>query len=359
MKENFYRVDKQNLLEVYLFHYKYTENKRSEYIWNWEYGINNPQNSLLLAVKDENDNIIATQGMMTIKIAFGNAIYETGKNESLLIDDAFRGKSLSSRLYKYAINEYDKENISFLWGFSRKAIIPLKKADFKIFEGVIKRLVLPVNFKQAQSIIPTNNLNGLKKHILKFIVLFATIYSKIIFNIKNLQKNKIPKTVEITQDLKKSSDIIKLYDVIKKDFPELIHIYQDEDYYNWRIKKSPISIDTFFLYENDELKGYFYLGKHEKFCEITDFTFVDEKYGKLLLIKLQEIIIINKYGFIFYTGNNTNLINKKVFKLLFSIGFIKIDGPNNFVLRNFNFQVETKLFKIENWYISDLWSEGI
>jgi len=358
MSEIYYRVPKESLEEIYLFHYNYTADKRTKYIWDWEYGDINPNNSLLLAVKYD-DKVIATQGMMSVKIAFGRDVFITGKNESLLIDKEHRGKGLSTRLYNYAIREYEKEGISILWGFSRKAIIPLKKADFRIFEGVMKRMVLTTDYKHTQNLLPKSGLNGFKIALFKLALFTATRYSALMLNFRCLFTNTGSKNVERCFKLKNTNDIVHLYNQIISLYPDLIYIYQDKEYYNWRVEKSPSPITTLFLYEKDVLKGYLYLKCEERFCELTDITFIHEKYGMLLIKELLKFRKQNDFKFIYYTGNIKNKLNRSVFTLLGRYGFLKIKGPNHFVLRNFNFKDEGVLNKIENWYINDLWSEGI
>ena len=358
MAEIFYRVPKEELEEIYRFHYKYIVDKRSQYTWKWEYGSLNPYNSLLLAVKDDN-KVVATQGMMSIKISFGNMVSITGKNESLLIDSEYRGKSLSTRLYNYAIAEYEKEDISCLWGFSSKAIIPLRKAKFKIFENIMSRMILSTNINQALQLIPKSNLSNSRGLILKAEVCLATIYSSVIFFLRWMFKYKDKNFTTIHTELKSSNDILDLFDKLLLQNSSLIFTYQDAEYFDWRIKKAPFPIKTFFIYEKNELKGYMYLTIHEKYCEITDFTFIEDRYGKLLMCELINIIRQNHYGFVYYTGNKFNVLIDKVFKLLRKYGFLKMKGPSHFVLRNLKFKEEDVLFKIENWYLNELWSEGV
>lgn len=357
MVEIYYRVPKEELEEIYKFHFEYNAGNRTRYMWEWEYGVLNPQKALLLAIKIDN-KVIATQGMLPVKVAFGKDIYLTGKNESLLIDSAYRGKSLSTRLYNYAIDEYEKENISCLWGFSSKAIIPLSKAKFKIFEGVMKRMILSINYKQAKELIPRKTQKGLKGAIVKIVVLFATLYSSFIFYLLKKQKTKNTENYEVTEDLKNSDDIINLYKQLVHIYPELIYIYPDKEFFNWRIRKAPYPIKTNFLYKGGELKGYFYLTVKEKYVELTDFSFLDNKDGNILIKEFIKVIEKNGYGFIYYTGNSKNKLNKRVLNLLANFGFLKMKGPSHFVLRNFSFNNEERLFNIENWYLNELWSEG-
>jgi len=359
MNEYFlYQVPKDEINEIYNFHYKYTGNKRTKYIWDWEYGYSNPHNSILIAVK-VNNKIVATQGMYSIKIAFGNKILNSGKNESLLIDNEYRGRSLSTLLYQYAIKEYAKSDISFLWGFSKKAIIPLEKANFNVFKNIMERTILSINYQQTKSMISNKRYNKFKTLLYHILILAGTLYSYTIMNLSKLFAKWNLRDHEIRNVLKEPTDIISLYQNITKKHPELIYIYQDEEYFNWRIKNSPIKMNTYFLYEGEDLKGYFYIKVQLNLCELTDFVFIERKHGLVLRNKLLSIISDKKFGTVYYTGNKFNVLNKAAFKILKSCGFIKIKGPNHFVIRNFNFKDEPTLLNIRNWYLNDLWSEGI
>jgi hypothetical protein len=357
MSEIYYRVPAEELDEIYRFHYKDAADKRTRYAWEWEYGKMNPRNSLLLAVKYEG-NVIATQGMMSIKVSFSDQAYNTGKNESLLIDKAHRGKSLSTRFYKYAISEYGKEGISCIWGFSSKAIIPLSKANFRIYKNIMTRMILSLNYRQAYNLIPERTMRGYRKLIVKPMVFAATIYSKVFYRLIKRKRPEPCDGFELSYDLKNHDDLVNYYKRITSVYPELIFIYQDYEYFDWRIKKAPSPVKTLFLYKNDELNGYFYLTVNEKYCELTDFTFLDAESGSMLIKELISLIRQNNFGFIYYTGNSANNLNRNVLSLLASHGFIKMRGPSHFVLRNYTFSDEERLFKIENWYLNELWSEG-
>lgn len=357
MAEVYYRVSTDELDEIYRFHYNYTADLRSRYTWEWEYGATNPVNSLLLAIKLDGQ-VIATQGILCIKVAFGNELHMTGKNESLLIDKPHRGKSLSTRFYNYAIGEYEKEGVSCLWGFSSKAVIPLSKAKFRVFDNIMKRMVLSIYYNHAVKLIPKFKKNRLAQIMYKSKILLATLYSSAFFKVYKSLSNKYSEKIELTEELRDSNDLLDLYKDLLVENPDLIYIYQDKDYFNWRIRKSPQAIKTIFLYENNRLRGYFYLTTTERYSELTDFTFTHDLYGNILIKELFAIIDFNKIGFIYYTGNSTNKLNQKVLSLLSKRGFLKMKGPSSFVLRNYSFADEGKLFKIQNWYMNELWSEG-
>jgi hypothetical protein len=62
---------------------------------------------------------------------------------------------------------------------------------------------------------------------------------------------------------------------------------------------------------------------------------------------------------LYYNFNSENALNLYVKSFLTKIGFISIKGPNHFVLRNFTHSESDNFFDIENWYINNLWNEGI
>jgi len=179
------------------------------------------------------------------------------------------------------------------------------------------------------------------------------------FKIKNKSLKKFKRQYELIAKLKNENDILEFYASIRKKNPNMIHIHQDQTYFNWRIEKSPLNIEKVFLYENQTLLGYYYLTNYPKYCEITDLTFIDDKSGNILLRKLAATVQENNIKFLYYTYNAKNLLNQKVSNQLKKFGFLIMKGPNHFVLRNFTHQEGDKFFKIENWYINNLWSEGI
>jgi len=358
MNEVFYRVSKEEISEIYEFHYLYAKDKRTLYIWQWEYFDLNPASSILLAVK-VNNKIVATQGMIAIYLRFGCKIVLSGKNESLLIDSEYRGKGLSTRLYSYAVEEYAKVNISCLWGFSRKALIPLSKAGFVVYKDVVKRMVLLTSYRQSIHLLHKQHSLSLTHLLIRMAILPATIYSNLVIRFRRMISSTISKNYIIQETIRTPDDISLLYSRIVIEHPNLIYIDQNASYFNWRILRSPHPIKTYFLYERNELKAYLYLKVCDKYCEITDFTFVEKAYGKNLLLFVSKEILTRNYGFVYYTGNNSNRLSRKVFDLLFTFGFLKINGPNHFVLRNFTFTDVKELFEIRNWYFNDLWSEGI
>ncbi|MCD4677611.1 MAG: hypothetical protein K8S18_16690 [Desulfobacula sp.] len=358
MKEIFTRVSNTDFKAIYQLHKSYTGERRSIYVWEWEYGKKNPYISILVGVKVDN-RYIATQGMYCINLCNNNNIELTGKNESLLIDEKFRGSGLSTRLYNYAISEYSKEEITCLWGFSRKAVVPLQKANFRVYFDVIERAVLSLSYCNSLKLVTAKGGNKYEQILNGLKAIGGSFYSKMLFSFFKKSINLNNNEFEFRSKMKSPNDIVNLFYNIKIKHPDIIHIHQDYEYFNWRIEKSPLDIEKIFLYNEDELLGYLFLTFYPDYCEITDFTFCDKYAGEIMTRKIANIISEKEIKFIYYTYNSKNVLNITILSQLKKIGFISTRGPNHFVLRNFKHDKSNVFFNIDRWYINSLWSEGI
>jgi len=355
---NYTVIEKSNIDPIYLFHFRYTADKRTRMIWEWEYGKSNPNKSLLIAAIDPISNdVVASQGIIEYRLCCNNKVYTTGKNESLLIDYEYRGKGVSSKLYDFSIKEYTLNGFEFIWGFSRKAIGPLKRAGFDVFENSVRRMVLVTSNKQAIYFLAKKN--NIKRPFLQTAVFFASVYARLFLKLRSYLLTMANSEIEVVNELKDNSDILALYEMFSTKEPNLIYVHQDKNFIDWRIKKSPLEIKTFYLYENEKLKAYLYITIRDRFLEITDLTFEHKSYGERLLNQLFSLMKETNLKVVYYTGNRHNNLNKTVFRLLFSYGFLSSEGPNSLVFRNLSLSNKKEFTNISNWYLNDLWSEGI
>jgi hypothetical protein len=295
--------------DIYNLHNKYFGNKRSKYTWKWEYGNKNPNKSILVLAKDDN-KIIATQGMMSVPLIINGKRWISGKSESTLIESNYRGTGLFTPLYNLAIDECSNEGMVCIWGFTKKALGPLKKVNFRIFYKAIKVAILPLNYRTACNVAKLSGISDIKVIFLRIIIKLASLYSSVIFCSRKIFINKQKNHIEITNVLKSYNDIIYLFERLRKKHINLIHIYMDESYINWRISNSPNRTLSFFAYDEDKLEGYLFLTIRDKYIELTDFTFNKKSTGLLLIKNLIEFVDKNNIGFLSYSGNIHNAIRK-------------------------------------------------
>ena len=351
-------ADKSELDGIYTFHEGYYPNQRSKEAWEWEYGEKSMKDSVLVMAKC-GDNIVATVGMMMVPINIGGKKLLSGKNESLLIDNDFRGQGLCTKIYNYGISKCGEKNMVCLWGFTRKAIGPLLKVNFVCHSNVMRWSLLPLSYRHTANQAKVSEVAGFKGLILKAIIKMASIYSLVFLKMKSSNNKKGTSPIIVCNQLKDNSDIIKLYDRLRVNYPDLIHLEIDEDFMKWRIKDSLNIVESFFIYQEEKLSGYLLITNKDQYLEITDLTFENDLAAKTLMNNLIMYINEKKIGVVLYSGNIRNKLNKRVFQKLKSYGFLIKKRPNEFVVRNIKFENNASFSNIENWYINDLWSEDL
>jgi len=352
-------INDSEIDSLFSLHRRYYGDMRSEKVWYWEYRDLNPEKSVLIILKD-GKSIIGSQGMIPIYLNIDGKKCLTGKSESTLIDNRFRGKGIFKEFYEFAVKQCEKKGMVCIWGFT-KALNALRKVNFNIYTDSMKLAILPLKYKiTKESAIPLiKPKSKLSSIVYKLSIRFGCFFASIRFELNCLSK-KTFKPYKLHKTLKSMSDVISLYDLLRKKYPNLIHIHQDETYINWRIYNNPVNKKvTFFVYSNDVLVGYLYITIRNQTAELTDFTFVNKNVGFYLMKTLSNFIMNNQIGLVIYSGNIRNSLNQQVFNLLKSYGFMIVDQPSKFILRIINFPEEKKLGDITNWYINELWSEGI
>ena len=345
----------EDLDEIYNFHLKYLGEIRSKFIWDWEYGKLNPNGSLLLIAKKAN-RIIASQGVMFVPLNINNKNYKSGKNESLLIEQEYRKTGLFTSFYKFCFEEYNKTDIICLWGFTKK-LGPFKHIGFS-YNEIISRAVLPLSIGKTIKIGKINQMPFFKSIIYKIIISLSSAYSNLFFSAHSFVNPKTRYQVKVYEKMQNDNDLTLFFKRIKKYNKELIHIEFDKLYFNWRINKSPKEVFCYFAYIDDLLDGYIIIEKQSDFLEITDFLFHDKGTGHILIGKLDKMIKKLNSGFLLYSGNKYNLLNKNVFHFLRMYGFIRTKAPNGFVIKIFDNNLTDPLSNMRNWYITGIWSEG-
>lgn len=354
----FHRATRGDLEKVYQFHYKYTEDTRSRYVWNWEYGdLNSFKTDLVIGCDGE--SVVATQGVMEIPLIFGSERIMSGKNESLLIDKEYRKKGLSGRLYDYALDVYKSTGYAFLWGFSRKALPTLKNADFLTFRRPMSRAILPLDFKMTFSLLFSDK-KASRLVFYKCLLLLAITYSRIVWGIgKALFPIRNSHSLQILERLTNDDDLHVYINSMSKLHPNMVFIDQDSKYLQWRLQDSPIPIQSIYLYSEGKIVGYMHLGIRDYGFEILDLLSNSAKETHILIDRARSMSIKNGFGLILYTGNRYNRISNGILTLLRSSGYWIMPGVNDFVIRFFDRTSIAPLSEISNWYMTGIWFEGI
>ena len=344
----FSRATDADIDDVYQFHYSYTQDMRTKYAWQWEYGNLNPFNSIL---------ILASQGVMCMKLIQDNIEIDSGKNESLLIDSSLRKMGLSVKLYQYALEQYVSDGVKCIWGYSRKALPTLRKAGFYTYYRPMSMAFLSLGFKLDARPTEKTLTNKLKRMLVNLGLSLVSVYSSSVFSMRNRSVNGTDYRIE--SKLLNDEDMTVFYQKMIKDAPHTIYLKQDMEYLNWRLGLSPVPATSIFIYQEDVLCGYIYMIFEEGRIDVIDCLFINRRVGDLLMRELQNKVRETiSCKAVTYSGNKHNLLNKMVFRQLIRHGFIVTKGTNDFVLKLLDDSKHEGLLEISNWYMTGIWYEG-
>jgi hypothetical protein len=342
-------------------HRKYYGNLRNERTFRWQYKSLHKENSVFVTL-NENNEVVGTQGMIPIYLNIGGKKWLTGKSESTLLERHFRGKAFFEQMYESAIEKCTQNGMGCIWGFTT-AEKAFRKVNFKVYQKCLRYAFLPMHYKAAAYELkkrsPSNS--KIRRVIFAFSLCLLVLYSKTCRVLAGLIFKNLGNKCKVEKELKHPVDMDRLFEHLHKQYPALIHIHQDPVYVSWRIRNNPLSdVICFYAYAGEAFMGYLYITLNSSTTEITDFTFYERSTGHFLLQEMFKYINQGKgIGFISYKGNRYNLFNQNVFNLLKLYGFSSWMAPTLFVLRNLSYPDGKELSNIRNWYITNLWSEGV
>lgn len=346
----FKEIDEEEIQRVVSFHNKWYDDNRTPDQWLWEYKGMYPDSFVFTIIKDDN-KIIGTQGMIPISINIGGEKYLSGKSENSLLDPKYRGGTLFKELYEFAVSLCKKRGMCCIWGLTSVAKVWRDKLGFHVYDNAMYNTILilkPIKF--IKTFYP-------KKLVSFAAVLALYTYSALLrFLHINLRDSKTG--IVLKKQLASVDDISKLYERLRKKYPDIIHIIQDQKYISWRIFNNPnVNYITFSAYENNILKGYCYVAlTSRKEAYLSDLTFETVKIGesmlKFILREIQKQALC-----VYFFGNIKNPLIRRTFNLLKKYGFMKIRSTS-FVIKNLSYENEEYLYDIRNWYINGLWTEG-
>jgi len=255
---------------------QYGVNRTAEQ-WNWEYKGNYPDLSVFTVIED-NGSIVGTAAAIPIYINIGGERLLSGKTENLWLHPKYRAKyrggNIATELKEFRTHLCKEKGVSCHWGIGSATKQAEKFADV-VHEGVLYESTLILNLRSVFFSFFKSPRKLCRKILLSLVSLLVYCYSSIFrcyfMHIKKYQDANFA----IEHKLRSTNDLSILYARLRTEYPSLIHIDQDEKYLEWRIYNNPnIKYDTYFLYEEDLLRGYCYVGMRDsERATLTDLTF--------------------------------------------------------------------------------------
>jgi GNAT superfamily N-acetyltransferase len=340
--------------EIVSFHNAALGDSQKPEHWTWEFGESYPDSSVFTIIRAQGQ-VVATQGMIPVYIYARGKRLLSGKSESTLVHPAYRGRGLFQNVYQFAVSRCQDRGMQFIWGFTA-AVGAFKRVGFRTYGHAVYSSISILNLWGALNWVREQNIGAMKKMITFLMSFPFLIYSSLL-----RATCRFPdKGLVIREGLAHQKDLESLYGRLRERNPDLIHIHLDERYLRWRIYNHPIfKYRTYFVYEGDLLKAYAFVNMHDnRMAYLTDLTFESLGAGKFLLQSILREMNTAGTGAVMFFGNKAHNGISRTFKLLRRFGFMHIEAPVQFVLRNLSVDDEESLFDITNWYMNGLWTEG-
>jgi len=351
-------IEEADINEVVSFHNLTYGEKRTPKQWVWEYKGNHPDSFVFTVIKD-NNGIVGMQGMIPIYLNIRRKKCLSGKSENSLLNSKYRGGTLFKDLYDFAMSLCKSREMCCVWGFTSAVKVWRERLGFFVYEDIMSGSTLVLNWRRQISPILESKQDIARKIAKSVFFLLLRFYSSLSSSVYAFLKKK-EKQFSAEQKLRSPGDVVALYERLRTDYADLVHIEQDKKYIDWRVFNNPnVEYATLFAYEHDLLRAYCYAAltsNGEAF--LSDFTFESHEAGDFVLKTILATLRERKIASVHFVGNFKNPIIARVFELLGRHGFVMRKGFSPFVLKNISYEHEEHLRDIRNWYINGLWTEG-
>ena len=334
----------------------YGHEKTSQH-WIWEYQTHHPALAVFTVMTD-NGRIVGTQGMIPIHLRSRGETFLSGKSESSLLDPKYRGGPAFRELYAFAMSLCKAKGMQCIWGLTTAAKVWRNRLLFAVYEDAVYTSSSVLNFLAALSEIRGMKQSMVRKVQAHLLATLGYLYGSVRRSLIGKSVGKRQFTIE--DDLRSPHDLDHLYQRLSAfQHPDLIYIWQDEDYRRWRIASNPNArYMTLFLYEDNTLQSYCYVNMAKRsVAYLTDLTFADDEAGSYLLQAVLHRLHGEGIATVSFLGNLKNPLVASVFDVLGRFGFIKKRSPLAIVMKNISCGCAETMYDARNWYLNGLWTE--
>jgi len=332
-------INRENILDLWRHNLNHTDEKRFE----WLYEKNSLGNPRIFLIKDDRDNLVGMNGLLSRSFYVNGKIIEASQAIDLLVDRKHRTVGPAIQLHRELLGYVNANAIPFVYGFSLKsAALVLRRLGYGML-GSQERWVKPLKSKQ------------LLERYFKFKPILVTISfivdwgMKLFWHEAKLRKGK---NTIISIDCEFDERFDGLW---QRGFGQFFAVGErNSNYLHWRFSENPSKkFQVFSLSGRDgEMLGYvIYSTSTNGVVNIADLFYSDYKS---LTELLREFVIQQKK--VERSSINFSFLGpKKLKNILRKQGFIKRQEDSNILLyinANKNTIISDNL-EAENWYITE------
>lgn len=358
-------LNQNNKKAVIEFTNHYSNKKRTQSEWNWEFESFNisPQ---VFSIGEQNGEIIGTQAALPIPLRRNNQTVVSAKSEETLVRPDFRGNNVFALMYDQVFKNANHDGIQLIWGFTG-AKKPFSKIGFQVFNNGLNNYIFVTSIariiRQYSTQTREQGIRGIIKRLF-LISMFIFIKVMNVFDFGLSSKSDGYKTVFIDEF---SQETDKLQIDVSEQIPDLITIERNESYMRWRISHNPYYYHQVLgLYLENNLVGYAVLARLDNSLEmiIVDMLIKPDhlKCGIEVLVRdIKKMAAKDKnLGYIsFLLMPCLNNYTAQMLKGIKSAGFFKSIGTMPFIIKILNDDIRNTYTDVNKWYINGLMTEGV
>ena len=316
---------------------------------NWQYKNELSGGGLFLLLDDE---IIATQGMIPIKLIVNGLEVLSVKSESSFLDQKHRGKGYFDYLYYNAIDNCLNNNIYFFWGFTALDKLWKDKLNFSVYSVFYESLiVISLNKTIFQILLGKLCLKS------KFLSISKNIYNFLLQKFHfSFKKNNIE--CEVLFDLNENR-IIDIYKSWQKSHNDYISLSLDSFFLNWRLNRNTKNKYNYIVFIKDNLDvGFAIFNNKNSICYLVELIIIDDTCIEDVISSIiRQPYFKKNISTLSYIGNIKNKYNLSIFKAIKNIGVKSNELKDmKFVIKNYS--KNDLLNEIEKYVLNALWTEG-
>lgn len=331
-------------------------------VWEWEY-FKRTGYETFYVVAEKDGRIIGSQALIPVIMIGSKRVILSAKSESTLVCKQYRGQGIFEKMYSKLFEIAEQRGIKVIWGFTgaTKAFlqlgftvpislhlghIPLDvDRNFKYFIGKLK-----VYYSRL------SRFASLPLIIYLLLKRFRLLLCLIYYDMKYRSCAKY-----VCELSKTDEEFDKLLSIINENNQKngAITIYRDIDYINWRIINNPRIDYKILTYLKNMTKGYIIFYIREGVLVVTDYgcTNVDIVFPVLL----NKVL---RYGFTekcwcVHFFDKESLENRKYRKYFKYYSSIIFKNTNPMVLKIIGNGLLDMEKDVENWFITEIFSQGI
>lgn len=343
-------IDDEKQLE---FLQEYLRSFYTSSILKWQY-LRWDCNSSLYLLKN-NEDYIASQGMIPINLIYQNRIIFSAKSETSFLLPEHRGKGLFEKIYDYNILKSEEDNCELFWGFTALSKVWRRKLKFEVEDGLIHETVLQLNFSAALKLPFSKKqsvINKLKQSMKGVVSAFGN---------KRLPKSMSGyETKELEWDSSSLANIHRLFKVWCENHRDYISIDTDSEYLMWRVVNNPVAkYKLLGVFKNKTLIGYGIVNHARNYSYLVEFIVPEQNDLKESLLSLIKHVKSEKiHSHLAYWASNQNTYSNQVTSILLKLGGKSYqDFTMNFVSKTTR-HTSFDTIKVSDYYINGLWTEG-